>query len=84
MPSYYAPLPIQPHMTAHEAKKQLDGKETNSVVPQSLGFDYSKRSSGTLTTTLHEERQKLVNVLNKNIDKHVHSSWIAHRSLHGW
>ena len=22
--------------------------------------------------------------LNKNIDKHVHSSWIAHRSLHGW
>jgi len=52
-------------MTAHEAKKQLDGKETNSVVPQSLGFDYSKRSSGTLTTTLHEERQKLVNVLNK-------------------
>jgi len=65
LPSYYAPLPIQPHMTAHEAKKQLDGKETNSVVPQSLGFDYSKRSSGTLTTTLHEERQKLVNVLNK-------------------
>lgn len=58
---YHSPFPIQRNIAAHKLSQEqlpyIDAGQNSTT----LGFDFSKRSSGLLTTANYEER---VNILN--------------------
>jgi hypothetical protein len=65
LPGFHQPLPIKEGVSFYALRsKYTNAKARESSLP-SLGIDYSKRSSGMLTTTSLEAKEKLNNVLNQ-------------------
>lgn len=66
--TYHAPIPIRNQVTAYTIMREnsmLPGTSKNNSVPPALGFDYTKKSAGMLTTTSYEDKVNIVNALNQ-------------------
>ena len=64
---HHKPCPLRSNVTAYTAKESVipgTSKSTGGANP-ALGIDYTKRSAGMLTTTLYDEKVKVVNTINK-------------------
>jgi len=69
LPQHHAPAPIRPTMTSYNYRRNINGsslREDCSSLPPALGIDYTKRSSGMLTTTAYNEKIKFIAMSHKN------------------
>lgn len=65
---YHAPLPLYGNSTAYRVRHSTETMRPQEVYGSgkpALGFDYSKRSAGMLTTTSYQDRINITNQLNK-------------------
>ncbi len=65
--TYHRPAPIRETIGAQNFSKDIKGViSKNTSLPPALGIDYTKRSSGMLTTTLYADKINIVSQTHKN------------------